>query len=175
MSALLAVPALFSGPYRLLARAAIVLLVALALFVFSWVKGNQSGVEDFTDYKAKQAVATIKLAAARTEVVREVEIKYRDRIQTVTVKGDEIIKEVTKYVPIADDARCDVPDGFVRVHNAAWTNTPAGPPAESDRGSSGIPLAEIAEASAVNASACFRYKEQRDGLIEFYTRLKALE
>jgi hypothetical protein len=158
----------FSGPYAMLARVGVIAIVALSLFAYGWFKGNAHGTEKLTKYIGEQAVQTVRIAAARERIVTKTEIEYRDRTKTVYLKGETIVKEVTRYVTKADDAGCVVPVGFVRQFNSAWTNTPAGPPAESDRGPSGVPLSEASSAEAHNATSCHIYKEQRDGLIKFY-------
>jgi hypothetical protein len=170
-----AIPTIFSGPYAMLARLAVIAIVLVAAFGTGWVKGNAHGTQKLIDYQGKQAVATIALMKERIKVVTEVQTKYVDRIKEIFVKGDTIEKEVVKYVTQIDDSRCAVPVGFVREYDAAWSGTPAGPPAESDRGPSGIPLSGIAEADAHNATSCLALKAQRDGLIEFYKRVQALE
>ncbi len=154
-------------PYRLLAYA----LIGAALVAFGWVKGNQHGTEKLIAYQGAQAIAEVKLAQAQAKVVTVIQTKYQDRIQTIQLAGETITKEV--YVTKTDDAGCTVPVGFVREFGAAWSGTPPGPPAESDRGPSGVPLSEIASDDAGNATSCLVYKAQRDGLIEFYRKLQA--
>jgi hypothetical protein len=150
------------------ARLALLAALAGACYFAGFVKGDDHGTAKLTDYLGKEAAADQKLMQAREKIVTQIETKYVDRIKTVTVKGDEIIKEVPVYVTAKDDAGCVVPVGFVREYNAAWSGTPAGPPAESDRGPSGNPLSAVATADAGNAQTCLIWKQQRDGLIEFY-------
>lgn len=165
-----AIAAIFSGPYAMLARMAVMAIACAAIWAHGWFKGNEHGTEKLTDYIGAQAKETIRVAAARVQVVVQTETKWRTKIVEVLTKGDTIEKEVKVYVTSADDAGCIVPVGFVREHTAAWSNTPAGPAAESDRGPSGVPLSEVAAAEAANATACHTYKAQRDGVIEFYRR-----
>lgn len=165
--------ALFTGPYGLLAKWGVILALLASFGGFAWFKGNEHGTEKLTEYQGEQAVATVKLIQARAKIVHDVQIKYQDRIQTVTAQGATIEKEVVVYVTKADDAGCTVSAGFVREYDAAWSGTPAGSPAESDRGPSGVPLSQVAAVDAGNATACLIYKEQRNGLIEFYKALQA--
>ena len=167
--------AIFAGPYALLAKWGVIALLAAAFGGYCWVKGNQHGTEKLIAYQGAQAVETLKLREARVKVVTKVEVKYKTRIKTVKVKGDTIIKEVPIYVTKTDDAGCIIPTGFVRHYNSAWSDALAGPPIESDRGPSGVPLSGVAEVNAHNATSCLTYKEQRDGLIELYKGLQALE
>lgn len=142
---------------------------------FCWFKGNEHGTQKLIDYQTAQAVETVRLAAARVQVVHEVEIQYQDRIKVIYKKGETIEKEVKVYVTKADDAGCNIPLGFVRMYNSAWSGTIAGPPLESDRGSSGVPLSTVAEIDTHNATSCLAYKAQRDGLIEYYRKLQRVK
>jgi len=148
------------------------LVVTAAIFATGWVKGNEHGTQKLTEYISQQAVQTVRLADARFRVVTQTEVKYRTRIKQVEVKGATIIKEIPVYVTPTDDATYPVPVGFVRNYTAAWSNTAAGPAAESDRRPSGVPLSVVGQADAANALSCRVYKEQRDGLIEFYHNLQ---
>ncbi len=167
--------AIFTGPYALLAKWGVIALIAAVFGGWCWFKGNEHGTQKLTDYIGEQAKETVRIAAARLKVVTVVETKYRDRIRTIVVQGATIEKEVPVYVTKTDDAGCVVPVGFVRHHDAAWSGQAAGSPAESDRGPSGVPLSDVATATAGNATACLAYKAQRDGLIEFYRKLQAVK
>lgn len=167
--------AIFTGPYALLAKWGVIALLAASLFGYGWVKGNQHGTEKLTEYQGQEAIATVKQMKIQTQIVHDVQLKYVDRIKEVQVKGDTIVQKVTEYVTKIDDSGCTIPAGFVREFEAAWEGTPSGPPSESDRGPSGIPLSTVAETDASNATSCLVYKAQRDGLIEFYRKLQQAE
>ncbi len=137
--------------------------------------GFYLGVQRLWEYQAAQAKETIRVVVARGEVVRVVETKYVPIIKKIYVQGETIEREVIRYVTKEDDAGCAVPVGFVRSFNAAWSGTPAGSPAESDRGASGVPLSAVAETDAANAKSCLAYKAQRDGVIEFYRQQQAVK
>ena len=169
------VAALFSGPWALLAKWGVIALLIAAFGGWAWFKGNEHGTQKLNNYIAKQAIESVRISAAREKIVTVTEIKYRDKVKTVYAKGETIVKEVPIHVTQADDAGCVVPVGFVREFNAAWSNAPAGPAAESDRGPSGVPLSEVASTEAANATSCLVYKTQRDGLIDFYRKQQAVK
>ncbi len=123
-------------------------------------------------YQANLVTANAKLAAAQNKVVSRIEIQYRDRIKVVKEKGDTIIKEVPIYVTHEDTAHFGVNAGFVRSYNAAFTGTSAGPSSELDRKPAGIPLTEIADTVAFNASVCRQWREQTLGLRALYRQLQ---
>lgn len=165
--------AIFAGPYAMLARIGVLAVVALAVWGHGFWKGNEHGTEKLVNYQAAEAKADTELAAARQVVVTQIQTKYVDRIKVVREQGETITKEVHHYVTQQDDA-VPVPVGFVRVFNAAWSGTPPGPPADADRGPSGYPLSAVADAGTNNATTCRVWKEQRDGVIEFYRKQQAL-
>lgn len=145
---------------------------AVFVFVFGQMRGERIAGERHIDYVSKQAAQTVKIAQAQQKVVVQTEIRYRDRIRKIYVKGDVIEKEVPVYVNQADNDRCVVNAGFVRSYDAAWAGEPAGSAAESDREPAGISLSEVAEADAFNATACRAWREQAIGWRDFYRELK---
>lgn len=158
-----------TGWPRLLAGA----LAVAVVFGLGVMQGERVAGQQHVAYVAAQAAQSVKIAQAQAKVVVQTEIKYRDRIQKVYVKGNEIEKQVPVYVTAADNLRYGVNVGFVRSYNAAWSGDVAGPAAESDREPAGIPLADIAETDAANATSCRAWREQAIGMREFYEQMKA--
>lgn len=155
------------------ARIAALLAAACCFFLLGVIWGERSAGEREIKRIEQQADHTVKVANAQIQVVTKTETKYRDRIKTIYVKGETIEKAVPIYVTPADDQRCSVPAGFVRIHNAAWANEPPGPPAESDREPASVPLSAVAEVGAHNAAACHAWREQALGLRELYQKMQA--
>lgn len=50
--------------------------------------------------------------------IKEV-IKYVDRIKYIQGKTEQIVKEVPVYITKEDNARCEIPKGFITLHNQA--------------------------------------------------------
>jgi hypothetical protein len=148
-------------------------LAGAALYGLGMLHGERVAGQAHIDYLEAQGAKSVEIIKAQQKVVVQTEIKYRDRIKTVYVKGEEIEKLVPVYVTRADDDRYGVNAGFVRSYNAAWAGEPAGTPAESDRDAAGIPLSEVAEVDAYNATACRAWRELAIGLREHYEGLKA--
>ena len=149
-----------SWPYRILAL--ITLLVTLP--VFGFVKG-MSYQQDKTI--VNQAVRTVAVVKRQAEVTVKVITKYVDRIQTIREQGAAIIKEVPVYVTKEDDARCAVPGGFVRLHDAAATNTVPGPARISDAQAAGIALSTVASTVSDNYGRCHENSAQLEALQEW--------
>ena len=122
------------------------------------------------DYKAKQVAQVVTIVKKEVQVVTEVQIEYRDRIQKVYVRGAEIEKHITDYVQPADDARFAVNAGFLRNIDAAWAGAAVGPAVDSDREPAGIPISAIAAVEARNITSCRVWREQALGWRDFYAR-----
>ena len=143
-------------------------LVVLAVLGAAWGKGYLMGSERLNDYIQKQAQEAVRIGKVRTQIVLQTQTKYRTKIDTIYKEGE------TVYVTTSDNSGCIVPVSFVRSFNTAY-GQPAGPPADTDREPSGVPLSTVAETEKHNATSCRVYKEQRDGLIEFYKKQQAVK
>lgn len=154
------------------ARWAALLVFGGTLFALGEIDGQRRAAQAHTDYITAQAGQTVKIGQAQTKVVVQTEIEYRDRIQKIYVKGDEIEKLVPVYVTPADDALCTVNTGFVRAYNAAWSGDDSGAAAGTDREPAGVPLSEVAEADVHNATSCLAWREQALGWRDYYRKLK---
>ena len=157
------------------AKYAVAAAAALALYFLGMLAGERSAGERHIAYVEAQAAQDLRVAVARERVVLRTEIEYRDRIKTVYVKGEEIEKLVPVYVTRDDNQRFGVNVGFVRSYNAAWSGEPAGPPTESDREPASIPLSEVGEVEAHNATACRAWREKAIGIEQAYNELKAVK
>ncbi|NIJ79626.1 hypothetical protein [Xanthomonas cannabis] len=82
-------------------------------------------------------------------------VEYVDRVQIVREAGATITREIPIYVTQKADAACAIPTGFVRLHDAAATGHPAGPPTgDPDAPAAGITLSGIAGIVADNYTSC---------------------
>lgn len=144
--------------------------IALALAVLALLAGvHHHGVTQGRDgEKAAQArrMERAKKDVARREA-RAVQItdqsranldREKVRIQTRTIT---LIKEVVRYVPPAADARCIVPVGFVRLHDAAAGQTEL-PPASGGPldAPSGVDLSAVASTVAENYGTAFQWRAE---------------
>lgn len=139
-------------------------LIVIALIICAFVKG-MSYEQDMTI--ANQAVRTVTVAKRQAAVTVRVVTKYVDRIQTIREQGAEIIREVPVYVTKEDDARCTVPGGFVRLHDAAATNTVPDPARISDAQAAGIALSAVGSTVAGNYERCHENSAQLEALQEW--------
>lgn len=144
--------------YRWLA----LLALAGALLAFGWVKG--------ASHEQAKADAANLSATARTAIVRQrqaeatvqVLTKYVDRVRTVHVAGETIIKEVPVYVP-ADSP--DLPGGFRLHHDAAALGELPNPARIAD--AAPVPAQDVAATVAANYLTCRENAEQLTALQEW--------
>lgn len=122
-------------------------------------------------------VAQANRQEARFITVIKVEKVIQDRIKIVHEKGEEIIREVPVYITAAAEQTCPggVPHGFVRVHDAAGRNEPAGPPSVTDAHPSGITLAQTGTTVADNYRQYHVCRQQVIGWNLFYGCLRQVK
>jgi len=99
------------------AVAAVLALIAFEWWVYSKGEAHTQALWDKekAELQAKYTAEVEQLQA----VNRQVEVRYMDRVRVVQAKAQTIVKEVPKYVTQIDDSRCVIPDGFIRLLNAA--------------------------------------------------------
>ncbi|QRQ88513.1 hypothetical protein [Cupriavidus oxalaticus] len=116
----------------------------------SWVTHRyHAAVKRADDAVAEAASLRMQIDNTDSSIVTVTE--YVDRVQTIRVKGDTIIKEVPRYVTVQADAACTVPVGFVRLHDAAATGDVLdSDPGDSDAAPSGVALSAVGSTVAAN-------------------------
>jgi hypothetical protein len=155
-------------PYRLLAM----VIAALALVAFGWVKGAAHVQTAWDLESARQRAEIAAIQQRQADATVQVVTKYVDRIQVVRQIGDTIIKEVPIYVSPDSDARCTLPVGFVRLHNAAAENRIPGPAGNSDATAAGVAISAVAETVADNYTRCHANAGQLMALQEWIIQMK---
>lgn len=119
-----------------------------------------------TEAEAEASRLSTELAFAR--VTTRVVTRYIDRVQVVRERGQTIVQEVPVHVTAEADARCPVPRGFVRVHDAAAQGLPlAGSAGDPDAPAPGLALSGVATTVAGNYTTCHEIREQLNALQEW--------
>lgn len=167
------IPKLAATPVPAWARLLLILAAGAIVFVLGMLQGERAAGERQLAAAHAQAAAVVKVAQGQNQVFVKTEVKWRDRIRTVYVKGEEIEKRVPEYVTPADDNRFGVNAGFVRIHDEAWGLEAAAPAADSDREPAGIPLSQVSDIDAYNAKACLAWRDLALGLREYYEQVRA--
>jgi len=118
-----------------------------------------------TQEKWEARVAEVKLEMAKKEVVSaevttKVVTKYINKVQIVKEKGNEIIKQVPVYITKDADAKCDVPTGFVMLHDSASRNEVPDPTRKVDGTTSEVKISGVAETVVDNYTTYHQVAEQ---------------
>jgi len=158
--------AFFRAPLVQICGGAVVLLALLCL---ADARGHARGVSAErirweTRLAADQARAA-KVAEAQAATGAAVGASVAVRQAEIRILRQTLIREVPRYVTLEADARCTVPAGLVRLHDAAAAGVPvaadpAGPPADA---ASGVALSAVAETVADNYGACHANAEALKG------------
>jgi hypothetical protein len=147
------------------ARALAVALVAVCLLSVGWLYGARH-VQDAWDTDRQQQsdhVATVKTRQADATV--QVVTQYLDRLRTVRVAGETLIKEVPIYVPLDTPA---LPGGWRVLHDAAARAKLPDPATSAD--AAPVPAQDAAATVAGNYLTCIEQAEQLTALQDWVTR-----
>lgn len=154
--------AIFTGPYALIAKWAVLGLLCLALFAFGWVKGDEHGTQKLVDYVAGQVKEAVRINTARQAATAKVVTEYVQVAGKTEVVTQTITKEVFKYAD-ANPGYC-LDAAWGRLHDAAALNTVPEPGPAPD-GAGGAPKAAAAlDAVTGNYAACHRTADRLDAL-----------
>lgn len=154
--------------YRLLGGVA---FIAAAFFAGMMTGRNQ--VQDNWDAAVvKQSLMAAAVKTKQADATVQVVTEYVDRIQTIRLAGQTIIKEVPVYVPAQADAACVINRGFVRLHDAAATGGIPDPASGPDATPAGIALSTVAGSVADNYQRCHENSEQLTALQAWISEMK---
>lgn len=135
----------------------LVYILGLLIILYSIYYAGAQSVQKKWDIEKAEQKAEVQVI---TQVVEKEIIKYVDRVKVIREKGDVIIQKVPEFVTNS----CDVPVGFVRIHDASVQNTDPGEPRASDAEASTVDLADVATTIVINYNTCNGYREQVIGL-----------
>ncbi len=117
-------------------------------------------VERFKEEVAKKEQESV-------EVTEKIVTKYKDKLVVVKEKGDVIIQKVPEFISKESDAKCDVPNGFVVLHDSASKNEVPKASSSTDGEPSGVALSTVATTVAGNYTTCHETREQLKALQEW--------
>jgi len=156
----------FIGKYAL----PIQLLSFVALLLSVFLCGGLANEAAWQLKVAKTNAEIAELKAKSEKVSTKVVTKYIDRIQVVKEKGNEIVKYVNKE----SDAKCELPNSFVVLHDAAAKNELPDPTRASNAGASEVKLSGATTTIVQNYGTCWEIREQLKALQEWVAEQKKL-
>lgn len=125
---------------------------------WGYTRGAVRVQEQWDAATIRQSLTVARVRQHQAEVTERVVTQYVDRVRTVQVAGDTVIREVPVYVPTQCDPDGRLPAGWRVQHDAAASGEPADPARFADA----APVAPDAAAETVarNYLACRLNAEQ---------------
>ena len=133
---------------------------ALLVVAGVFVSGGIWTQSEFLEAVKKQKEEIARLEKASGEITTKVEKVYIERTKVIKEKGDVIIEKVPEYISKDADAKCDVPNGFVVLHNSAVKNEIPDTARDFNEKSSGVELSTAGKTVAGNYTTCNEVREQ---------------
>jgi len=156
----------FIGKYAI----PIQLLSFVVLLVSVFLCGGLANEASWQLKVAKTNAEIAELKVKSEKVSTKVVTKYIDRIQVVKEKGNEIVKYINKE----SDTKCELPNSFVMLHDAAAKNELPDPTRASDAGASEVKLSGATTTIVQNYGTCWEIREQLKSLQEWVIEQKKL-
>jgi len=123
------------------------------------------GLSNEASWQLKVAKANVEIAELKVKeekVTTKIVTKYIDRIQVVKEKGNEIVK----YVDVIkeSDSKCELPNSFVVLHDAAAKNELPDPARITNEGASNLKLSTATTTIVENYGITNQITEQLKAL-----------
>lgn len=109
---------------------------------------------------AKEKTAEQKYTQQSKEVSAKIQTVYVDRVKTVQLAGQTIIKKVPTYVTKVDDSKCPINNGFVSLWNASNQMSIPAAPSSTNEIPSPIVLSDVEAEHARESTAYQQVYEQ---------------
>lgn len=139
----------------ILYRALAALSIVAALVGIGWMNGANHVQDKWDEAKLSETTFATVIRYKQADSTVQIVTKYVDRIRTVHVTGDTIIKEVPIYVP-SDSP--DLPGGFRVLHDAAAVGELPNPARIAD--ADPVPAQNLGETIVWNYTTCRATAEQ---------------
>jgi len=122
-----------------------------------------SGMEADWSYQVLESAQIAKQQQEAMQVVADQHAILSSKLQAESRRRSKaVIKEVIKYVQGPDSGRCDMPAGWVRVHDQAASGVPenTGTASAVDAGAGTVTDADAIAAIASNYDTCHDIRQQ---------------
>ena len=125
-----------------------------ALCLYGWITHYRITAAEARATAAEAAARTLQGQLEQKQASDHIVVQYVDRVQVVHDIGATLTKEIPVYVTAHADARCVVPVGFARVHDAAAAGVLPGAPGAADAQPSSLALSAVAGTVVDNYTTC---------------------
>ena len=153
----------FISTYRLPIQVASIVILVFGVYM----EGGIATQEKWEAKVAEVKLEMVKKETASAEATVQVVTKYINKVQIVKEKGNEIIKQVPVYITKDADTKCDVPTGFVMLHDSASRNEVPDPTRKVDGTTSNVKISGVAETVVENYTTYHQVAEQLRSLQEW--------
>jgi hypothetical protein len=146
----------FISTYRLPLQVASIAVLVFGVYM-------EGGIATQEKWEAKVAEVKLEMAKKETasaEATVKVVTKYVNKVQIVKEKGNDIIKQVPVYITKDADTKCDVPTGFVVLHDSASRNEVPDATRKIDATTSAVKISGVAETVVDNYTTYHEVAEQ---------------
>lgn len=124
---------------------------------------------------AKEKTAQQEYAKQSQVITTKVQTVYVDRIKTVQLAGQTIVKRIPIYVTKVDDSKCTINNGFVRLWNYSNQMSVSFSPLPTDETTSAVKLSDVAAEHSREATAYQELYEQVVGLQSWIRQEQAIK
>ena len=153
----------FISTYQLPIQVASIVILVFGVYMEGGIATQEKWEARVADVKLEMA----KKETASAEATVQVVTKYINKVQIVKEKGNEIIKQVPVYITKDADTKCDVPTGFVMLHDSASRNEVPDPTRKVDGTTSSVKISGVAETVVDNYTTYHQVAEQLRSLQEW--------
>lgn len=147
-------------PWVYAAKYVIIIAVIVGLGIGIYSKGRHDVQVEWDLQKAQDQAQIATLQAKSAQVTTKIVTQYVDRIKTITVKGDTIVKYIHDGITPAEDARYQLPNNFVDLYNASTQNVVPPVAKADDASASQVKLSDATAVIAENNTTCIETREQ---------------
>lgn len=149
------------------------LAAAGGIYFAGFRAGDHARLAKVDAVELAQAKADATANQALGQVAAQVGVRTEVAVERARANTHIIRELVPIYVTPAADARCVVPVGFVRLHDAAAQNRPPARPAEPVDAPSGVALSAVADTVAANYGDCTVWRLRLIGWQDWYLGSRA--
>jgi len=153
----------FISTYQLPIQVASIVILVFGVYMEGGIATQEKWEARVADVKLEMA----KKETASAEATVQVVTKYINKVQIVKEKGNEIIKQVPVYITKDADTKCDVPTGFVMLHDSASRNEVPDSTRKVDGTTSSVKISGVAETVVDNYTTYHQVAEQLRSLQEW--------
>lgn len=144
-------------------------LVGVALLSFGlFFEGAASNEEKWISKVREKEIQVVEVQVKSIQENVKIVTKYVDKVRIVKETTDAIIKEIPIYITKADDARCELSNTAIVLHNSASQNTVPPGTGNIATGTSDVKASELITTVSENYGTCYEMREQLKAWQDWY-------